>query len=144
MVGSDIFQNVALFFVRRVLYLYTHAFISEARENSENASPAGRGRPFAAPSTLLEGILTTITKYDRKSTLKVSAYLYYWFVLVDITSLLEVCRTKHEGGGGDREKNIPCCMGDVTKRIPPGCGIECLVSGWTSLPQTKLIPGGDC
>ena len=33
-------------------------------------------------------------------------------------------------------------MGGVTKRAPLGGGIEYPVSGWTSLPQTKLIPAG--
>ena len=33
-------------------------------------------------------------------------------------------------------------MGGVTKRAPLEGGIEYPVSGWTSLPQTKLIPAG--
>ena len=41
-------------------------------------------------------------------------------------------------------ENIPYCMGDVTKKAPPECGIEYRVSGWTSLPQIKLIPAGAC
>ena len=46
------------------------------------------------------------------------------------------------GGGRGWSKYIPHCMGGVTKRAPLGGGIEYPVSGWTSLPQTKLIPAG--
>ena len=41
-------------------------------------------------------------------------------------------------------KNIPYWMRDVTKRAPPEDGTEYPVSGWTSMPQTKLIPAGFC
>ena len=48
------------------------------------------------------------------------------------------------GGGREYDENIPYCMGNVAKKAPPGCGIEYPVSGWTSLPQTKLILAGVC
>ena len=48
----------------------------------------------------------------------------------------------NDRGGGEWSKYIPHCTGGVTKRASLGGGIEYPVSGWTSLPHTKLIPAG--
>ena len=45
----------------------------------------------------------------------------------------------NDRGGRELEKNIPYCMGNVTKKAPPGCGIEYPVSGWISLLQTNAF-----
>ena len=70
---------------------------------------------------------------------------HFWdIVRVPLTVPQVVAEQSNDKGGWGWEKNIPYCLGNVTKRAPPRYGIEHPVSGWTSLLQTKLIPAGVC